>query len=85
MHSSALSPAWSKPHLAVNEELEERDWLLGAVLVHARHVEVVQEDHEALAHRGSIGVLGALLCTILSGTHTLTFVPSDIFSCTKTL
>lgn len=57
--------ARSKAYLAVNEKLEEGDWLLRAVLVHARHVEVIQEDHEALAHGRPIGVLGSLLCAIL--------------------
>jgi hypothetical protein len=31
----------------------------------ARHIEVIQEDHEALAHGWAIGVLGALFCAIL--------------------
>ena len=52
-------------HLAVDEKLEQGNWLLCAILVHARHVEVIQEDHEALPHWWPIGVLGALLCSIL--------------------
>ena len=52
-------------YLAVNQQFEEGNGLLRAILIHARHVEVVQEDHEALAHRRPICILGAFLCAIL--------------------
>ena len=52
-------------YLAVDEQFEEGNGLLRAVLIHARHVEVIQEDHEALAHGRAICILGALLCAIL--------------------
>ena len=43
--------------------------LLGAILVHARHVQVIQEDHQTLAHGRSIGILGAFLRPILMNWH----------------
>eukprot|EP00955_Chlamydomonas_euryale_P094430 364857-Chlamydomonas_euryale.AAC.15 len=51
--------------LALNEQLEQRDGLLRAVAVDARHVEVVDEHEQALAHRRAISVLGALLRRVL--------------------
>ena len=46
---------------ALDEGLEQRDGLLGAVQVNLRHVEVVKVQEHSLAHRGSKRILGALL------------------------
>eukprot|EP00976_Prorocentrum_cordatum_P074838 1181671-Prorocentrum_minimum.AAC.2 len=48
-------------YLALDEGLEERERLLRAVRVDPRHVEVVDEGDELLAHRGPVRVLRALL------------------------
>ena len=56
-------------YLAVHKQSKEGNGLLCAVLIHAWHVEVIQEHHEALAHRWPIGVLCALLCPILISEH----------------
>ena len=52
-------------YLAVNEQLEQGDGLLCAVLIHARHVEIIKKHHELLAHNWSISVLGTLLSPVL--------------------
>lgn len=54
-----------RANLAVNKQLEEGNGLLCAVLIHARHVEVIQKDHKALAHWGPICILSTLLCAVL--------------------
>lgn len=58
-------PSVKDTHLAVDQQFQERNGLLRAILIHARHIEVIQEDHEALAHGGAICILGTLLCAIL--------------------
>lgn len=52
-------------YLAIYEKLKQRNGLLCTILVHARHVEVIKEDHELLAHGRPICILGTLLCPIL--------------------
>lgn len=45
----------------LDQQFEQSDGLLGAVAVHLRHVQIVDEDDEFLAGRWTEGVLGAFL------------------------
>ena len=56
----------SQTYLAVNEQLEQCNGLLSAILIHTRHVDVIQENHEALAHGRSICIFCPLFCAVLS-------------------
>ena len=63
LHNSAV--ACIRSYLAIYEKLEQRNGLLCTILVHARHVKVIKEDHELLPHGRPIRILRALLCPIL--------------------
>lgn len=57
--------SWVVTHLAIYEQLEQGNGLLCTILIHARHIEIIQEYHELLAHWRPISILGPLLSPIL--------------------
>mmetsp|Transcript_10708 Transcript_10708/g.17520 ORF Transcript_10708/g.17520 Transcript_10708/m.17520 type:complete len:232 (+) Transcript_10708:14450-15145(+) len=53
---------------SLHQQLEQSDRLLGAISVHQRHVQVVDESDQSLAHWRAIRVLGALFNVVLQNT-----------------
>ena len=54
--------------LLLDESLQQRDGLLGTVQIHLGHVQIVEEEHQSLPHRGSVGILGSFLDDVLDAT-----------------